>query len=71
MNQRLAKIVCTVFKVINSDHAPKSNKELIGNRKRNYDLRGNDILQLPKGQHYDLRFKIVEVYGAKTMELNT
>ena len=23
VNQRLAKIVCTVFKVINSDHAPK------------------------------------------------
>ena len=66
VNQRLAKIVCMVFKVINSDHAPKSITELIGHRNNKYDLRGND-----KGQHYNLWFKIVEVYGAKTMKLNT
>ena len=29
-NQRLAKIVCTVFNAINNEHAPKSIKELIG-----------------------------------------
>ena len=47
-NQRLAKIVCKVFKAINSDHAPRSIKELFGHRNSHYDLRGNDILKLPK-----------------------
>ena len=47
-NQRLAKIVCTVFKAINSDHAPRSIKELFGHRNSHYDLRGNNILKLPK-----------------------
>ena len=47
-NQRLAKIVCTVFRAINSDHAPRSIKKLIGHRNSYYDLRGNDILKLPK-----------------------
>ena len=42
------KIVCTVFKAINSDHAPKSIKELIPHRNSYYDLRGNDILKLPR-----------------------
>ena len=31
-NQRLAKIVCTVFNAINNEHAPKSIKELISLR---------------------------------------
>ena len=31
-NQRLAKIVCTVFNVNNNQHAPKSIKELIDKR---------------------------------------
>ena len=47
-SQRLAKIVCTVFKAINSDHAPRSIKEIIGHRNSYYDLRGNHILKLPK-----------------------
>ena len=42
-NQRLAKIVCTVFNVINNGHAPKSKKELIGFRNNKYNLRGSDI----------------------------
>jgi len=37
-----------VFKVTNSDHAPKSINEVIGHRNSNYDLRGHDILKLPK-----------------------
>ena len=37
VNQRLAKIVCTVFKVINSDHEPRSIKEVIGHRNSHYD----------------------------------
>ena len=44
-NQRLAKIVCTVFNVINNEHAPKSIKELIGFRNNKYNLRGSDILK--------------------------
>ena len=47
-NQRLAKIVCTVFNVINSEHAPKSIKELIGFRNNKYNLRGSEILKRPK-----------------------
>ena len=46
--QRLSKIVCTVFKVINHDHAPKSTKKLLDIRNTKYDLRGTDILKLPK-----------------------
>ena len=46
--QRLAKIVCTVFNVINNEHAPKSIKELIGFRNNKYNLRGSDILKRPK-----------------------
>lgn len=47
-NQRLAKIVCTVFTAINNEHAPKSIKELIGLRHNKYNLRGSDILMRPK-----------------------
>ena len=47
-NQRLAKIVCTVFNAINNDHAPKSIKELIGLRNNKYNQRGSDILKRPK-----------------------
>ena len=57
-NQRLAIIVCTVLKVINSDHAPRSIKELIGHRNSYYDLRGNDILQLPKANTTNYSLKL-------------
>ena len=65
-------MVYTVLKVKNSDPAAKSVKELIVNRNSNYDLRGSDILKLPKDNTatYGL-ISIVEVYGAKTMGLNT
>ena len=48
VNQHDAKIVCTVFKVINSDLAPESINKLLGLTNSNYDLRGNDISNLPK-----------------------
>ena len=38
-NQRLTKIVCTVFNAINNEHAPKSIKELIRRRNNKYNLR--------------------------------
>ena len=47
-NQRLARIVCTVFNAINNEHAPKSIKELIGLRNNKYNLRGSDISKRPK-----------------------
>jgi len=47
-NQRLAKIVCMVYKAINHDHAPKSIKKLLDFRNTRYDLRETDILKLPK-----------------------
>jgi len=48
-NQRLAKIVCTVFNVINSQHAQKSMCiYLIGFKNNKYNLRGSEILKRPK-----------------------
>ena len=47
-NQRLVKIVCTVFTAINNEHARTNIKKLIEFRNAKYDLRGNDILKLPK-----------------------
>ena len=52
-NQRLAKIVCMVLNAINSDHAPRSITELFEHRKSHYDLRGNNILKLPKASITD------------------
>jgi len=46
-NQRLAKIVCMVYKAIYHDHAPKSIKKLLDFRNTRYDLRGTYILKLP------------------------
>ena len=47
-NHRLVKIICTVFTAINNEHAPTSIKKPIEFRNTKYDLRGNDILKLPK-----------------------
>ena len=37
-----------VYKAIHYDHAPQSTKELLDFRNTRYDLRGTDILKLPK-----------------------
>ena len=47
-NQRLAKIVCMVYKAIHYDHAPKSIKKLLDFSNTRCDLRGADILKLPR-----------------------
>ena len=47
-NQRLVKIICTVFTAINNEHAPTSIKKPIEFRNTKYDLRWKDILKLPK-----------------------
>ena len=69
VNQRLAIMIYTVSRAINSDHAPRSIKELIGHRNSCYDLRGNDILKLPKANTttYGLkswRFKEPELWNS-------
>jgi len=37
-----------VYEAIHHDHAPKSIKNLLDFRNTRYDLRGTDILKLPK-----------------------
>ena len=37
-----------VYKALHHDHAPKSIKRLLDFRNTRYDLRGTDILKLPK-----------------------
>ena len=58
-NQPLVKTVCTVFNVINIEHAPKSIKELIINT-----IWEEVRLKAAKGQHCNLQPKIVEVHVA-------
>ena len=48
VNQCLPKIACTVFSVINNEHAPQSIKDLIEQSNNKYDLGGNHILKQPK-----------------------
>ena len=47
-NQRLAKMLITVFGVIGNGNAPTSISELLTARKSNNNLRGDAILRLPK-----------------------
>ena len=46
--QRWAKILSTVFKILASDAGPKSLRDLITVRCSTYNLRGTTILDLPK-----------------------
>ena len=47
-NQRLAKILSTVFRAIGNGNVPSSISELLTARISNYNLRGDAILKLPK-----------------------
>ena len=47
-NQRLAKILSTVFRAIGNGNVPSSISELLTVRISNYNLRGDSILKLPK-----------------------
>ena len=47
-NQRLAKMLNTVFGVIGNGNAPTSISELLTASNSNYNLRGDAILKLPK-----------------------
>ena len=46
--QRLAKILSTVFKILASDAGPASLHDFITVRRSTYNLRGNTIVDLPK-----------------------
>jgi len=47
-NQRLAKMLSTVFGAIKNGNVPTSISELLTARNSNYNLRGDAILKLPK-----------------------
>ena len=46
--QRLSKILCSVFKLVNNKTNPESLNELISLRETTYAFRGKDILKVPK-----------------------
>ena len=46
--ERLFKIVNTVYKLINHSNAPQSLKDLIEPRQSTYSLRGKDVLKMPR-----------------------
>ena len=48
LNQRLAKILTTVYKVVNRQGVSESLCDLVELRESNYNLRGDKILTLPK-----------------------
>jgi len=48
LEQRLQKILCTVYKLVNHDTNPESLSELISPRETKYALREKDILIMPK-----------------------
>ena len=48
LNQRLAKILTTVYKVVNRQGVSESLRDLVELRESNYNLRGDKILTLPK-----------------------
>ena len=48
MEQRLHKILCAVYTLVNHDTNPQSLIELISQRETTYALRGKDILTMPK-----------------------
>ena len=50
MQQRLSKILCSVFKLVNNKTNPESLNELISLRETKYALRGKDI-SLRSTQH--------------------
>ena len=48
MEQRLSKILYSVFKLVNNKTNPESLNELISLRETTYALRGKDILKVQK-----------------------
>ena len=65
-NQRLAKILNTVFGAIGNRNVPTSISELLTARNSSYNLRGDAILKLPKVN--STKYGIKSWRGCPTME---
>ena len=64
LNQRLAKILTTVYKVVNRQCVSESLHDLVEIRKSNYNLRGDKILTLPKVNTTKYGLKSLRYEGA-------
>ena len=64
LNQRLAKILTTVYKVVNRQCVSESLCDLVELRKSNDNLRGDKILTLPKLNITKYGLKSVRYEGA-------
>lgn len=65
-NQRLAKMLNTVFGLIGNGNAPTSISELLTARNSNYNLRGDAISKLPEVN--STKYGIKSWPGCPTME---
>ena len=64
LNQRLAKILTTVYKVVNRQGVSESLCDLVELRESNYNLRGDKILTLPKVNTSKYGLKSLRYEGA-------
>ena len=64
LNQRLAKILTTVYKVVNRQGVSESLCDLVELRESNYNLRGDKILTLPKVNTTKYGLKSLRYEGA-------
>ena len=48
MKQRLHKILCSAYKLVNHETSPESLNELISSRETTYAMRRKDIFKAPK-----------------------
>ena len=67
-NQRLAKMLNTVFGVIGNGNTPTSISELLTALNFNYNLSGEAILKLHKVKSKKIRDQVMEISGCPTME---
>ena len=65
-NRRIQDIPITDNCLMN--RAPESIKNLICHRKSQYDLRGDNVLSIPKVNTTKKRLKVLEVFCPQTME---
>ena len=64
LNQRLAKILTTVYKVDNRQGVSESLRDLVELRESNYNLRGDKIFTLPKVNTTKYGLKSLRYEGA-------
>ena len=69
MEQRVSRILYSVFKIVNNKTIPYSLNELISLRETTYALRGKDSLKVQKlGQRNALWTQFLAVSGAQDLE---